>query len=413
MRRLLINSTWLSAGFGLAQLLTALAYWLVARALGPAEFGRVAAYVGIAMLVAAAADLGFGSWVVRQLVRTESADLFATSLGVRLVVALMVAGVWLAATLALWLLGLSPGYAVLFAVWIGLTLLWSTILAPLQAAQRMGEVAIATVVERLVLVLAVLAAVALGQDAASLAIGLALGSATAMVVALALVDRGMRRITLPSVREIGSFLKASSGFTASSIALQVQRLDVAVVGAVAGAYTAGIYAAPSRLTNALGILPTAFSAALFPQAAREKGSVWNKNFIRSLAVLSVIILLIFTPIFVFSNQLVALFLGDEYAGSAAVLRVILVGMFFATINQPIAVTYQARGREHSVAVTFVVGVAIGLSATCIGAAAAGAVGAAMGFVALQLTILSGLAVLTVKLRSRPLHKPPLATNARV
>src|SRR5215210_7116631 len=108
MPRLALNSIRLSTGLGLAQALTALAYWITARELTPSAFGEVAAYVGIAMLVSAAADFGFSSWVVRELARTGSEEMFTTSLGVRIAIAAFAGLLWITVTAAAWLVGIAP-----------------------------------------------------------------------------------------------------------------------------------------------------------------------------------------------------------------------------------------------------------------------------------------------------------------
>ena len=49
------------------------------------------------------------------------------------------------------------------------------------------------------------------------------------------------------------------------------------------------------------------------------------------------------------DGLTSFFLGSAYAGSGQVLRIILVSMLVATLNQPLSVYRQARGQERAVA----------------------------------------------------------------
>jgi O-antigen/teichoic acid export membrane protein len=254
----------------------------------------------------------------------------------------------------------------------------------------MHHVAAVTATERLVLVAVVGVGVVIGDPAGALVIGLATGAVLATVLAATLIEAQMRRVNRPTIRQIASALRASFGFAMSSLALQAQRLDVAIVGLAAGSFNAGIYAAPARLTNALGILPTAFATSLFPNAAKRRGPLWTRDFVGSLAGLLLVMTVLLTPIFVFAPTLAATLLGHEYESSGDVLRVILVGMLFASVNQPIAIAYQARGFEHFVAKTVALGSVVGLTGIAIGARADGATGAAFGFVALQVLVLGVL-----------------------
>lgn len=391
MRRLFFNSVSLSVGLLGAQALTALAYWLTARSLHPAEFGRLAACVGVAMLVSTAADLGFNAWLVRELARDPTSP-FAPGLGVRLSLAVVVAVLWSGVAGGAWLLGAASAYVPLLGLWILLALLWSTLLVPARAAERMQAVAAVSTLERLVLVVVVLVCAQVVSAELSLVVGFIGGAAVATVASFALLEPGLRHVTRPTIASASFFFRRSLGFAASSLALQAQRLDVVIVGALAGPHAAGIYAAPARLTNALGIMPTAFSAALFPRAAREQGPFWSKPVARGLALMVAAMILVETPLFLFAPRLAALLLGEEYRSSGGVLRVILVGLLIATVNQPLAVARQARGDEHRVARAIGAGCVIGLVGIAIGSAIAGATGGAFGFVALQSVILLALTV---------------------
>jgi len=413
MRRLVLNSISLSAGFALAQGLTAVAYWITARNLDPSQFGEVAAYVGIAMLLVAAGDFGFNAWVIRELAQSGSGQTFATSLGVRSAVATSVGGAWIVVTAAMALGGFTPSYVPALGVWIAFALLWNTLLAPFQAGERMHQVAAVTATERLVLVAVVGIGVIIGDPAGALVIGLAMGAVLATVLAVTLIEAQMRRVNRPTIRQIGSALRASFGFAMSSLALQAQRLDVAIVGLTAGSFNAGIYAAPARLTNALGILPTAFATSLFPNAAKRRGPLWTRDFVGSLAGLLLVMTVLLTPLFVFAPTLAATLLGHEYESSGDVLRVILVGMLFATLNHPIAIAYQARGLEHFVAKTIAIGSAFGLGAIALGAATVGATGAAVGFVVLQAVSLGVLLVRPRLLRADAKADKSLPSHAHL
>ena len=91
------------------------------------------------------------------------------------------------------------------------------------------------------------------------------------------------------------------------------------------------------------------------------------------------------PVFVFADGLTSFFLGSAYAGSGQVLRIILVSMLVATLNQPLSVYRQAR-EERAVARVLMAASVAGLAAVGLGAGLGGAPGAACGLVVLQVLI---------------------------
>lgn len=387
MRRVALNSVVLSGGLGSAQLFTVVAYWVTARSVGPSSFGQLAAYIGVATLVWSSADLGFNAWLIRELARHPSAELFGTSLGVRCVIAAAAGMGWMLVSGALVATGHSATWAPLLGCWIMLSLLWSTLTAPLRAAERMQRVALVAAIERIVLVLVVIVAALAGTAAVGLVVGLTAGAGVASAVAFFVVPAELRRIARPGLADVFGFLRNTSGFAVSSLAVQFQRLDVVAVNALAGPHAAGIYAAPARLINALGILPNAFSVSVFPSASRDTGRVWTGQFRRAVIALVGLMTCVTIPLFVFAPTAAAVALGSAYRSSGDVLRFILVGSLVSAVNQPLSVAFQARGRERYVAISFLVSVATGLGAIACGAEVGGAVGAAFGFVVLQLMIL--------------------------
>ena len=395
-RQLIANSLVLSLGTGSAQALTAASYWVTARNLRPADFGKLAAAVSLAMLLWSAADLGFNSWLIREMARGTSADTFGVGLGARLALAVLAASLWLACSVPLWLLGDASRYVPLLALWVLFSLIWSTLAVPLRAAERMGRVAAISVVERVVLCGVVAVSVAFGDPALGLVVGLVLGAAIAMLVAWSSVGVRVAELRVPTLQAISSFVRASLGFAASSLAVQLQRLDVPLVSLAAGPSAAGIYAAPARVTNVLGILPTSFSSALFPRVSRAKGGAARGELRFGTLGVALTMAVLIAPLFWFAPSVAGSVLGVAYRSSGAVLRPVLVAALISSVNQPISVAFQARGRERSIGGVFGVGVAIGLTAIALGGVLWGALGAACGLVAMEFAIFCGLALVATR-----------------
>lgn len=405
MHRLARNSAALSGSMVLAQASTGASYWIVARQLSPSEFGPLVGAVGLAMLLGTIADFGVNAWTVRALAQDPSnVSAFTRTLTAKLLLALLLGLVWTLVTVvgAVWAHDLGT-YALLGA-YISVLIMAGTVTVPFRAAERMNVVAVASVVEK-VSALAFTAALLLLVDAGqmSLVVGLTVGAIASLVIPLTLLNKRYKKPERPSFRGLWQLWKSSLGFGITGLTTQIQKADVAIVGLIAGPAAAGAFAAPARLTGPLGVLPNAYSTALFPRvaAARDRQRARREALLGAAIMMTVMILLLGT-VFALSARLVNVVLGSEYVSSASVLRIYVIGMTAASLNQPMAVFLQAEGKESTVARTVGFGSLFGLAVVSAGAAVAGAQGAAFGFVAVQAFIFVVLAARCCRSIAEPL-----------
>ena len=398
MRRLLLNSSALTVGSALAQLATAIALLLGARVLGPGTFGAFVGLFGLVSLAATVIDFGINAATIRWLAsHAEDAAAFVTTLSAKVFLAFVLGGTWVAVSMAAMAVGaltVEIGVAsVLLGVYLVASVTSTTLAVPLRARQRMTTVAIGSVAEKLVVLL--VAAVLLlgpGWGPETLGLGFAAGSVASGIFYAALLAPPFRVAKVPAGREIIELWRQSRELGLSSISVQLQRADVAVVGFVAGTEAAGIFAIPARLTNLLGIIPTAFSAALYPRvAARGHSSETMREAVNVGAVMLATTAAGLAVLFAAADWIVPLLLGPAYVGAVPVLRVYVVAMLAASMTQPMAVYLQAIHQETYVARTVMTAAVIGLLFVGIGSATGGAMGAAYGFAAQQALVLLSLA----------------------
>jgi O-antigen/teichoic acid export membrane protein len=256
----------------------------------------------------------------------------------------------------------------------------------------MGPAAVASIAERLLtLVLVAGVAVWMDFDLWLACAAIALGPMAPLLILMISLHQTQYavRFSRPSLPVLTQWRKSAS-FGITALATQAQKLDVIIVGALAGPVAAGIFAVPARLTGPLGLLPSAFSAALFPQMSREQIDTSGLQEGRALAAMMALVSGSLMLVYIFADPIVTLTLGDQYRASVEVLRIYLVGMGLASLNQPLAVILQARHDERYVARATTFGAIAGLVFVALGAWAGDATGAASGFVALQIVNLIGL-----------------------
>ncbi|MDN4490648.1 polysaccharide biosynthesis C-terminal domain-containing protein [Demequina sp. SYSU T00068] len=383
------QALWLVGSTVIAQAIFAVVYLLAARGGTPAEFGAAAAAAALGTAAAGYIDFGSNALWVRESARGKLRPTTIASLVLsKNIVAATLAIAWIAATLTLfadtplWVAGTSA-----FA------LVWSqTWQVPLRGAALIGRVSIAVIADRAV-ALAVLGGLLASGRSVAVAFGAALliGPLVSGFVCFWLTPRTIRpnlahyRFTVP--------WRGSAAYGLSSAAVGSQSLDMTILSAVSSTVATGSYAAVSRWTQPLGMLANAFASVSVPHVAaapswksaieHARKSLW----LLGLGIAGSIALAFGAPI------LVEFLLGPEYGPSAAVLRVLALAMVPAIVNQPMATFLQARGRDRSVSVVVVCGVALHLALVALLGSNFGALGAAVAFLAMQSAILVALGFL--------------------
>jgi O-antigen/teichoic acid export membrane protein len=389
MGQLLVNSTAVTAGGYVAQLVTAVMYLIAARHLPPSKFGPVLGAIGLALVIITVADMGINNWVVRRLAtssdRKASSLLFEDTFGVKLALALALGLVWIGLCFLAVPFGFRFEDVSPLGVLVIASIVAATLLVPLRASERLAVVAFVGIFEKVAaLVVSIICFAIFPRSAIPLTMGLASGSVLAALMAGILLPPPYRSLPRFSLSALLALLRSSINFGLASLASQLQRADVAVVNFVAGPVASGLYGAAARLSSLIGVMPTAFSQSMYPFIARSsdrKAAYWSALRTGSLMLVAVSGSLLVC--YLYAPLIISVLLGNEYLESAAVLRIYLPGLFLASVNQPLSMLLQVEHDEGFVA--RVVGAAslVGLSGVALGAAMGGAVGAAIGFILLQ------------------------------
>lgn len=411
MRRLAFNSIVLSLGSYVATGASALTYLLAARTLGPTLFGSLSAAIGLAIVVSTFGDFGVNGWTIRALAQSPSSvGLFGQTLTAKLTLAAMLALAWVVIALTI-LEGSSLQLAVaLLGGYLLSLVIAGTLTVPFRASEKMTVVSTVAAVEKVVALGAWLAMQAhggLGPEA--LPIALVVGGVASVVCAAVLVPRHLLALTTPSIRQILELWRSSYSFGMVGVSTQLLRADVAIVSAVSGPFSAGVYAAPARLTAFLTVIPASFSAAVFPRIARSSsnGASRRPELVSAGAMLALMVLIL-GGVAVAAPLVVPLLLGQAYAASVGVLRIILLVALVNSANQPLLVLLQAAGLERYAGRSVMATAATGLLAIAAGARVGGAQGAAVGALVMQLLQLLLFSAKALRMPYRRQTSHPLA-----
>jgi O-antigen/teichoic acid export membrane protein len=388
VRRLAFNAIVLTIGAYVAQGANVLTYVLAARALGPAVFGPLSGAIGIAILVAGFGDFGINGWAIRELARSPSSiELFKETLTAKLTLAALMAVAWVVisgATLGRSALGMP---IMLLAGYLLSLVVAGTLTVPFRASENMSVVSFVGAVEKVVTLCVWLALQSLGRYRPELILPMALvaGGGASVVCAALFIPRGLLAIATPSLRRVVELWQSSYSFGLVGVSAGILRADVAIVSAIAGPHASGIYAAPARITSFLVVIPSSFSAAVFPRIARSSadGTSRRPEVTSAGAMLAVMVLLL--GVFaVVAPVVIPVALGPAYLSSVLVFRIYLLVVLINAANQPLLALLQAEGYEHYVGRVMLASAVLGLITIAVGTYVGGAPGAAVGAVLLQL-----------------------------
>lgn len=382
LRRLSVRGglvTGVAQGLSAALNLTGLA--VVARILGPTEYGLLAMVTAFTGLAGVLVDLGLSQATVQreQLTQQQVSTLFWINMGSALAAATLLC---LGAPLISWFYGdqrLTPVTIALSGCFLlsGATAQHSALL---RRAMRFGTVATLNVVGRAASVVTTIAMAMCGFGHWSLVVGqlveplcIALGS---WMTIRWLPSRPSRAAGLRTMLQFGAHL---SGATA--VNYLARSADTALVGWAAGPVQLGLYSRAYQLLT----MPTAqinapMTAVALPALSRLQGDpIRYRNFYRrGVALLVSAGMPLCAFLFVDADVLIALVLGERWTDAAPIFRILAPAAFISTFNVATEWVYISLGRTDRLLVWGTISAAVRIACYAVGASW-GAIGVATAY----------------------------------
>lgn len=329
-------------------------YAVMARAVGPDDFGDFVSASSLALLVLVAA-FGVDFTTTKLVARGDTAAsaafwnslLIKAALGMVLVAS--VTGVALVG-------GYSRQTAIATAV-LGLAtiveLLSGSVYAVFRGVERTGPIAQAQLLQRFSIALGGTVALCLGAGVAAVAgIWLAGGLLGLLFVGVRAGRIGVIEPGRPGRRGARDLLRDSFGLGLSSLfGAALSRLDVIILGLLKPSAAVALYGAAYRVFESSLIVVATFGLATFPLLARLGNGAPDALagvFGRLLKVVLVMTAPLALGMALFAAPIVDLLYGDGFAGAAAVMRIlapsiVLTGIFGLCCN-----VLAAQGRQREI-----------------------------------------------------------------
>jgi O-antigen/teichoic acid export membrane protein len=371
--KLFAQFSWVLIGRVVAAILQAATVAVLARELGPHQFGTLAAVLGVIIWFQAVSDLGMSKLVVKERATSGSDSLVA-------------GGLWVNSRSTI-LLGIILGIGFTGA---GLTLDHNFLLMAPLAISAAGEknadtwlgVAIAdgdTHLNSINLVsrrsLALFGFLGMHYMGIETLFSYSIAAAFAALISVAFARRHVSGIVTSQRDSVSNVLASARPFWKNTLAVQLRNLDAGIVGMVTNAGVAGYYATASRLSGPLRMLPTSLAIVILPQAARTRNEP-TPSIVRIVLLAGSAVGCIYISLIVTIPWLLPLVFGKAYLPAIVPLQIVLAGLVFAGFTSLFGAVLQGRGFPQEVATISVITTFYLLLALVVLTTAGGAVGAA-------------------------------------
>lgn len=171
----------------------------------------------------------------------------------------------------------------------------------------------------------------------------------AAVISIALSPRLPRESNLHiSFKNFEKITKLARPFWMASLSGQARTMDTVLLGALAGPAAVGLYAFPARAVGPMRLFATSLGTIAMPSAARRD---WEQvsALERAMWVLAGGFAVATVVSWAVGEEIITFILGDGYAGSAAILSILMLGVAANIPGATWSAILQGSGQEKLIA----------------------------------------------------------------
>jgi len=336
---------------------------LVARGLGPEQFGSYGLLLAIIEMVAVVSGSGYVDYLTREAARDGELGWSAAS-------QLVIVRWAYAAVFSIVGCGVLLGMSFSHVLYVPAICLFATMIpraiseavqGVLRGIRRYQAYLVVDLVGGLILVAGGVLLLIMGGSL-FLVVAVELISASAVcIIALVMAER-YRKAPICWTKW-SHLLSRSYVFNVYELVVNLyDRLDVVLLSKLAGDYATGIYTVAYRAMNTVQIIPYGIFFSLMPSFARHKWEYASQRQLeRSLGLLVSVALAAGLATMAFVTPVTRLLLGVKYLESAAALKILIWAEVLMCVNYGLNVTLLARGHERVFVKTSLVCLAINLA----------------------------------------------------
>jgi O-antigen/teichoic acid export membrane protein len=335
MRELAKKSGVYFVGLTVSKVLNVLLFIILARLLGPQEFGRYLFFFTLVQLSTVVADMGLIQWFQKEAHEKNIKELLHAIIPARtftLIISMIV---------VLVIVEVSSMNVELLPLFL-LVMIPEAYLSVLDGYyfynRKSFLVALKAIIESSLMILGIL----MYKNSLSLSTAVSIYLTTSLLSCAWYIPwRKFVNITIISFRSQLTILKSSSKYAYLIFtSFAYSRGDSLIIGSTLGASALGLYGSAYRYLESLSILPTALSHNLFPISAKE-GQITRRHLLK--ITMSMIIIGAVASLFVFllSEPLIVQLVGKQYVTAIPVLQILSITLLLFFVNAPLSTVVQS------------------------------------------------------------------------
>ncbi len=327
---------------------------LVARQIGPAEFGAFSTVFASFMLFGALAGLGLKDVVIDEISSGRTTRRVVLSAASAMVSA---ASLILSISFVVLINLVYPGYGTEFLVscFLSVILLFKgleVLLFGLEAHAELRSISLAQQTSIIAGAIGKVAILLIGATVISFAAVTALEYLVLFAAAVVFASKHGLVLSKGAFRieDAVALLKRSWPLAASSLAVVGYfYVDQIVIAVLMDVESVGIYAAASRISQQLYILPTVLVAAYYPRLTHihaQSPETFDEGFRVLSVVLVTLSIILWGVMLLLSDPLLELILGSHFDETATILTLHALGLIFVSLNVISGRWYVMQGLQN-------------------------------------------------------------------
>jgi O-antigen/teichoic acid export membrane protein len=351
MERLSKNFIWMAAAHLVSNALGIALFVYMARVLMPEAFGYLSYAFTILFFLGNFVDLGLTTYGVREIARDKlrmseyASEIVSFRAAIALII-IFVAIAFTALTAGSWTEKILIAESAVFLLIYALSTDWA-----FQGAEKMHLVFAACAVTPLLQLGFIYLAV---KGPGDVLLVPALYFVAALPVVAIFLWRLKFRIRLQRLdfERMAGYLSSAIVIWSISLFAQVYNgMDIFILGLFRNMGEVGLFTVARRVTGGIALFMVFLANALLPRLSCTYGSdigQFRAATKRFLLLIVVMVFTVFAPVMLFSERILSLAIGSEYAAAAPPLNIMMAGIILVALNLPYSTGLIAAGWEKDV-----------------------------------------------------------------
>ncbi len=362
---------------GLASVLSAVAFIYVGRIAGVEVVGLIGVVTSVTAFIFIVGDLGMSTFVAREQAKQHFGVVAGalrlnvlSSVALGLIVTLVLVG--------LWGLGSLPWALALIGISAAVEKNTETALSVPIAEGQPWIPAINVLLRRFFALVVFGGLVFAGvEPIEGFCIGLAVAAVIGQIHARVAISGLLVERQKITGADLADVLRRAWPFWATNVMSAARTLDVSIVGLLSSTYTAGLYAAATKVINPLRLVPSTLTSLVVPYASRQDKTGARSTALRLIALFSASLLVVI-PASIFGEPLVVLLMGEDFRDAGLIFSILLIGLPFVALAAPLGSVLQGQNDERFVTYNGTIFAILTLAFAAVGTIVWGGEGAAIG-----------------------------------